>query len=281
MDILSALILGIIQGLTEFLPISSTGHLILAREFLGLEEAYSLSFDAVLHLATALAVLIYFWSDFIRLMFTAVRWIMQLLQRMSSKRAEIGVLEQQDRKDRTLILALILGTLPAAVLGIIFEDYIGSVFRSAEFVAWTLVAGSFIFLFAEWVAKKIPQSEITPRMGLKIGFFQALALIPGMSRSGMSISGGLLLGLKRDEAARFAFLLSLPIIVGAGGLSALRLGFSGLLSEIGSALIVGAIAAFVTGWLAIHYLLKYLKNHTLGVFVVYRLTLAALIFLVL
>lgn len=276
MDMLSAIILGVVQGLTEFLPISSTGHLILAREFLGLESTYSLSFDAVLHLATALAVLIYFWKDFVRLVAAAVRWIKELFHYLSVQptSAEIAA---ADRKDRMLILAIILGTIPAAVLGVLFEDYVGTIFRNSVLVAWALIVGSLLFVFAEWYAKRCEKRNVSPGVGFKIGFFQAIALIPGMSRSGMAISGGLIFGLTREEAARFAFLLSFPIILGAGSLSALRLGFSGILADIGSALVIGAIAAFATGWLAIHYLLKYLKNHTLGVFVIYRLVLAGLI----
>lgn len=271
-DLLSACILGIVQGLTEFLPISSTGHLILAREFLGLHATHSLSFDAVLHLATALAVLIYFWSDFVRLIRVAFHW-------SQGQFRGSGTIGEEEKKDRVCILALTLGTIPAAVLGILFEDYIGNVFRSAELVAWALVAGSAVFLLAEWRAARVVSQGVTLRAGCAIGFFQAIALIPGMSRSGMAISGGLLFGLKRDEAARFAFLLSFPIILGAGGLSAVRLGVSGVLADNTSALAAAALTAFITGWLAIHYLLKYLKHHTLGVFVVYRLMLAALIFI--
>jgi undecaprenyl-diphosphatase len=248
--------------LTEFLPVSSTGHLVIARELLGLQVEYGLLVDAVLHLATALAVFLYFRADFIRLLVSLWRWI---------RHNDIHV------RDRNLILALILGTLPAVPLGIIFEDYISGAVRSVEVVAFALIAGSLLFVFAEYVGKKNILEEVKLRTGLRIGFFQALALIPGMSRSGMAISAGLIFGLTREEAARFAFMLSFPIILGAGGLSLLRLSSDGILAELGFSILGAAAAAFVTGWAAIHYLLKYLRHHTLGVFVVYRLALAAVL----
>jgi len=264
MDFSSALILGAVQGFTEFLPISSTGHLIIAREILGLQVSYSLLVDAVLHLATALAVFLYFRRDFLRLIVSAWRWVRH---------------HDIHQKDRNLILALILGTIPAAVLGLLFEDFVSSVVRSVEVVAWTLVAGSAIFLVAEYIGRKNILKEVLPRTGLGIGFFQAIALIPGMSRAGMAISGGLIFGLTREEAARFAFLLSFPIILGAGLLSLFELSTNGILAELGFSIVVAATAAFITGLLAIHYLLKYLRNHTLGVFIVYRLILAGLLFM--
>jgi len=266
MDILSGIILGVVQGLTEFLPVSSTGHLILAREALGLQVEYGLSVDAMLHLATALAVLIYFRSDFIRLLKTAYNWI----QRKTT-----------DTKDRTLVVALVLGTIPAVVVGLLLEDIVSTVFRSPLLVAGALVAGSVLFIVAEYVAKKKEEQKIAVSAGggFAIGLFQALALIPGMSRSGMTIVGGLLLGLTREEAARFGFLLSLPIIIGAGSKSVLELGLSGIIAELGFSLLLSALAAFGTAIVAIHYLLKYLRTHTLMVFVIYRLVLAGVVLL--
>lgn len=261
MNLLDGIILGIIQGLTEFLPISSSGHLILAREVLGLQTSLGLSFDAVLQLATSLAVLVYFRADFVRLFTAAIKW----LQRKTV-----------EQKDRILLLALIVGTIPAVILGLLLEDYMGTTFRNAELVAWTLIVGSVLFFIAEKYAK---QSEnLTVKKGLWIGFFQILALIPGMSRSGMTISGGLLFGLKREEAARFSFMLAFPIIFGGGMKKLLELSANGALNEIGLSLLGGAIAAFMVGVLAIHYLLKYLKNHTLGIFIIYRILLAGVIF---
>jgi undecaprenyl-diphosphatase len=278
MDLLSAIILGAVQGLTEFLPVSSTGHLILARELLGLETEFSLAIDAVLHLATAGAVLIYFRSDFLNLLAVGWQWVFGGSKTTNAVSYE-GEIGSDVRRDRYLLLALIFGTLPAVALGLLFEEELATVVRSADLVAGALVIGSLIFLLAEYVGKRNVHRDVTPRMGFRIGFFQALALMPGMSRSGMAISGGLLLGLTREQAARFAFLLSFPVILGAGGLSALQLGVEGVLTEMGLSLIAAALAAFITGWLAIHYLLKYLRTHTLGIFVVYRVALALVIFL--
>lgn len=264
MDFPSAIILGFVQGLTEFLPVSSTGHLILARELLGLQVEYGLLVDAVLHLATALAVFLYFRADFLRLLVSLWRWIRH---------------NDIHQKDRNLILALFLGTLPAVVLGILFEDYVAGAVRSVEVVAWALIIGSAVFALAEYFGRKNTLQEVLPHTGLRVGFFQAMALLPGMSRSGMAISGGLLFGLTREEAARFAFLLSFPIILGAGGLSLFQLSTNGILAELGLSILAAAFAAFTSGLLAIHYLLKYLRNHTLGIFIVYRLILAIAIFI--
>lgn len=264
MDFPSALILGAVQGLTEFLPVSSTGHLIIARELLGTTTEYGLLVDAVLHLATACAVFLYFRRDFMRLIAAAWGWLRH------------GDIQQ---KDRNLILALVLGTIPAVVLGVLFENYFTGAARSVEVVALALIAGSILFLFAEHLGRANVVEEVLPHTGLRVGFFQALALIPGMSRSGMAISGGLIFGLTREEAARFAFMLSFPIILGVGGLSLVELSANGILAELGFSILVAAAAAFTTGWFAIHFLLAYLRRHTLNVFIVYRLALAAALLL--
>ncbi len=267
MDIFSGIVLGTVQGLTEFLPISSTGHLIIVRELLGLKTDYGLSFDAVLHFATAGAVFVYFSSDFLALIKNTWSWV---------SGSFVG------KKDKQLIVALLIGTIPAVFFGLLLEKYIETTFRSVSLVAWGLIIGSILFLIAEYFSKKISQKRvleenISIKNGLIVGFFQSLALVPGMSRSGATISGGLLLGLSREEATRFAFLLSFPIIIGAGSKSVLDLGIGGVFSSIGPSLIVAILAAFISGMLAIHFLLKYLKTHTLNIFVFYRLILAAVI----
>lgn len=262
MDIISGVILGVIQGITEFLPISSSGHLILAREVLGLESQYGLSFDAVLQLATSLAVLLYFRHDFLRLFKSALGFV------LSKQQVEAG--------DRILLLALIFGTIPAVVFGLLLEGYMETTFRSAELVGVTLLLGALIFYIAEKIAKQT--ESVTPKKGFLIGLFQSLALIPGMSRSGMTISGGLFLGLKREEAARFGFMLAFPIIFGSGAKKLIELGINGGLSDIGVPLLSGAVIAFFVGIAAIHYLLKYLKSHTLSIFIWYRVILALVVF---
>lgn len=256
---ISLLILGVVQGLTEFLPVSSTGHLILARSLLGMNGGLGLAEDAVLHLATALAVLVYFRKDIWGLvsgLVSAVRfWTWN--------------------KEMTLITALLVGTIPAVLAGLWLESDIETVFRSPLIVAGGLVVGSLLMLFAEYIEKRSREAkEITVRNGFIVGLFQTLALIPGMSRSGMTISGGMFLGLSRAEAARFAFLLSFPVILGAGGLKFAELSSSGVFNSIGVPLLLGGIAAFVSGMFAIHTLISFLKTKTLTPFIVYRFALA-------
>lgn len=260
MTLLESVVLGLVQGLTEFLPVSSTGHLVLAREFFGLGGEYSLAVDAVLHLATALAVLIYFRKDILRLLHSFSHMILR---------------KEVERGDRILIWALILGTIPAVFFGLLFESSIEGAFRNTELVAYALIGGSLLFFIAERLAKQV--SALNIKKGIIIGFFQALALIPGVSRSGSTISGGLLLGLTRENAARFAFLLSFPVILGAGLLKLFELGEAGILVSSGGMIAASALTAFLSGMFAIHFLLKFLKTHTLDVFIVYRLLLAVLI----
>jgi undecaprenyl-diphosphatase len=260
MDILGAIILGAVQGLTEFLPVSSTGHLIVARELFGISAENGLAFDALLHLATALAVIVYFWSDWMRLFRSLINGV-----------CGRGI----ERTDGMLIGAIVVGTIPALILGLLFADTIESVFRSAHFVAYILLFGSAVMLVAEYVARH--NQPLTVMRGGIIGCFQALALLPGMSRSGATISGGLLLGLPRHEAARFAFLVSLPIILGAGSLKAFEVMSGDLPALPWIPLILGALTAFGVGLGAIGLLMRFLKTYTLVPFVVYRVLLAGVV----
>ncbi len=262
MSILQSIILGVVQGLTEFLPISSTGHLILARSFFNIENTNALAFDAILHLATATAVIVYFRKDL---------WI--LSQAMLRKLSRLPV----NGRDEVLVYALMAGTVPAVILGLTLENLMGSVFRSPLLVAGVLLLGSVLFMYAEWAYVHQPRKPVmTVKKGLKIGFFQSLALIPGMSRSGASICGGMLLGFTRSEAARFSFLLAIPVILGAGAKKMLELMGSGIPIDwftVGT----GAAASFVTGIVAIHFMLSFVKNHTLWPFIWYRIILAVFV----
>ncbi len=258
-------ILGVVQGLTEFLPVSSSGHLIIARDLLGLNAPSGLAVDAVLQLATVLAVVIYFWKDIWRLVKASVFLV-------------VGRGARVEKKERTVLFALIVGTIPAVIAGLLLEKTMDTMFRSATLVAWMLIAGSGLFLVAEYVASRYEvKRPISVGRAIMIGIFQSLALIPGMSRSGATISGGLLLGLSREEAARFGFLLSVPIVLGAGAKKFLELGVSGLLEAQRVPLFIGSIISFLVGLAVIHYLLRYVRNHTLVVFVVYRVLLAAVV----
>lgn len=246
-DVVAFSILGLVQGLTEFLPVSSTGHLILVREVFGITADHGLAIDAVLQLATALAVVVYFFKDILKL-------------------------------DRQTLLALAAGTVPAVIAGLFLESTMDTVFRSATLVAYALLAGSLVMLAAEVFSKRIEQKkEAGWGTGLVIGLFQCLALVPGMSRSGMTISGGLFMGLTRESAARFGFLLSVPIILGSGLKKLLELGFDGTLAAVGPDLLAGSAVAFASGLLAIHLLLLFVRTQPLYAFIAYRIVLAALI----
>ncbi|MFH1291863.1 MAG: undecaprenyl-diphosphatase UppP [bacterium] len=263
MTIFNSLLLGIVQGLTEFLPISSSGHLILMREVLGINIQSGLTFDAILQLGTILAVFVYFRKLVLELIRDAVRYV-------------IGQGKKVKKENQMLILALIFGTIPAATLGFFLEDVMETAFRSTLLVAVTLVAGSLLFIAAERLAKQKLKS-VSPKHGWWIGCFQVLALIPGVSRSGATISGGLLLGLNRVTAARFSFLLALPVITGSGLKKLLDVYQFGIADVSTLHLSLGFVSAFIVGLVCIHYLLKYLKNHTLYAFVWYRLALAAIV----
>lgn len=264
-DTLNAIILGLVQGTTEFLPISSSGHLILMREALQETSRNALAYDAVLQLATAFAIVVYFFPDLWRLF--------QVFLRMVGRQVV-------DAKDKVLIHAIILGTIPAVVIGLMVEDLMETVFRSPLLVAFVLVAGSCLFAYAEYVngMGKASAGNITAKKGLILGFFQSLALIPGMSRSGATIAGGLILGLDRYEATRFSFLLAIPIILGSGTKKLLEILANDTPAHIAS-IAIGAVTAFVIGLLAIHFMLIFVRNHTLWPFIWYRIALAAVVVL--
>lgn len=265
MSLFESVILGAVQGLSEFIPVSSSGHLILARELLGMSVGASdLAFDAVLQLATSLAVLFYFRYEIIRLVTTFFHYV-------SGKPTEVA--------DKNLMFAVLVGTIPAVIFGLLLESYMETTFRSSALVAWTLIAGAVLM----FVADRVKRTETTPntRTGLFVGLFQTLALIPGISRSGATISGGLFAGFSRENAARFSFILALPILFGSGLKKLLDLGTAGTLGDIGLSLIVGSVVAFVSGFLAISFLLKFLKTNNLNIFVVYRVILALVILVLL
>lgn len=261
MDFLNSLLFGLLQGVTEFLPVSSTGHLVLLHAILG-EGQNDLAFDAVLQLATVLAVVIYFRRD----LFDMANAVLRRLSRLPVNQKEI-----------TLAYALMLGTLPAVVLGLLLESYMEAAFRRPLLVAGVLLGGSALFAAAEWrYARRPRQDKMTLKKGWLIGLFQCLALLPGMSRSGASIVGGMLLGLSRSEAARFSFLLAVPIIAGSGLKKLLDLLVADNPVDWGS-LSLAALAAFLSGLLAIHFLLSFVRRHTLWPFIWYRVVLAAFV----
>jgi undecaprenyl-diphosphatase len=265
MDSISAVILGFIQGITEFLPVSSSGHLVLMHSLLGVRDANPLAFDAVLQLATVFAVIVYFFEE-----------ITILLQTMMRKLGRLPVNE----KDLIMVKALAIGTVPAVILGLFLESYMETLFRHPILVALVLVVGSMLFMYAEYRYDNCYHDrELTPKMGWKIGLFQCLALIPGFSRSGATLAGGMLLGLSRYESARFAFLLSIPIILGSGLKKLIEL----LVSDVPiawGAVIFGSVTAFAVGLAAIHFMIGFVRGHTLWPFIWYRIILAGFIIFV-
>lgn len=262
MDIGASILLGIVQGITEFLPVSSTGHLVLIHSLLKIEDSSSLAFDAMLHLATAGAVIVYFFDE-----------LYVLFQAVLRKFGRLPVNE----RDITIVKALAVGTIPGALLGIFLESYMDEVLRSPFVVAGMLVFGALLFMYAEYVYENsFHTGELNVKTGFKIGLFQTLALIPGMSRSGASIAGGIILGLNRSEAARFSFLLALPIILGAGGKKLFEL-ISSPVAVDWVAIGIGAFVAFAVGLAAIHFMLTFIRKNTLWPFIWYRIILAAFI----
>lgn len=265
MSFFEGFILGAVQGITEFLPISSSGHLVAIREFLGFGTEYDLSIDAVLQLATALAVLVYFRKELLSLVKIALSSIFNS--------------SSVSQKEKNFLLTIILGTIPAIIIGLLFESKMETVFRNANLVAGTLIFGSILMFFAEKFHKKTQNNEegfsgITLKNGFMIGVFQALAVVPGVSRSGATISGGLFSGLSRLEATRFSFILSFPIIAGSGLKKFFELYSDGIIYSLSFPLLLSFAVSFFVGISIMHLLILFLKNHSLNVFIVYRIILA-------
>lgn len=257
-----ALVLGVVQGLTEFLPVSSSGHLILVPALLGWPDQ-GLAFDAAVHLGTALALLCYFAREL---------W-----------RVGVGTLVGR-RLDVRLAAAILLGTIPAALAGVLLERAIEARLRSTLVVAVSTIGWGLVLWWADRQAARADVTELRGVGILKsvgIGCAQVLALVPGTSRSGITLSAGLFSGLDRPTAARFAFLLGLPVTAGAGLLETVSLIRHGLDSAATVALTLGLLASFVAGLIAVWFLVRYLQRRTLTVFVVYRVALGILILLLL
>ena len=265
--IIQALVMGIVQGLTEFLPVSSSGHLIVVPYLFGWTDPFitSLEFSVMLHMGTLLALLVYFWPDWVRLVPAGL--------------ATIRDRSFRDDEDRRLAWLLVAATLPAAIVGFLLNDVIESSFRSVGLVAVTLVLGGLILLVADrFGAKSRSVDDVTFPIAVGIGIAQALALIPGISRSGISISAARMVGMDRESAARFAFLMATPITAGAGLFEVRKLlaGEGGVAVEA-APLLVGLVAAAISGLAAIRFMLTFLRRQSLDVFVWYRFALAAVV----
>ncbi|HEU4702629.1 MAG TPA: undecaprenyl-diphosphate phosphatase [Conexibacter sp.] len=261
MDALQAIVLGVVQGLTEFLPISSSGHLRIVPALLGWEDPGA-AFTAVVQLGTMAAVLLYFRGDLLNI----------------GRATAAGLRDREARRtlDARLGWYIALGTIPIAVLGLLFADPIETEFRNLYLIGTTLIVFGFLMLWIDARSKRERSLDsLEARDGWWIGFAQALALVPGVSRSGATISAGLLRGLDRAAAARYSFLLSVPAVVLSGLFELRHIGEDGG-APVG-ATVLAVILAFVTGYASIAFLLRYLARHTLGVFVAYRLVVGALV----
>jgi undecaprenyl-diphosphatase len=263
-SVFEAIVLGLVQGLTEFLPISSTGHLRIVPAFVGWEDPGA-AFTAVVQLGTMAAVLLYFREDLIRI---GRAWLRSL--REPALRRQL---------DARLGWYIVLGTAPIGIFGVLFKDTIENGARDLYVIGIALIVVGLILFLADLTSRRDREVEqLDARDGFVIGCAQALALVPGVSRSGATIAAGLFRGLDRGAAARFSFLLSVPAVV-LSGLFELRSAVSGDEGETASllGLSVSTLVAFVTGYASIAFLLRYLQRHSTVVFVVYRVVLGAIV----
>jgi undecaprenyl-diphosphatase len=266
-EIFKAILLGVVQGLTEFLPISSTAHLRIIPSFFGWKDIGA-SYTAVIQAGTMIAIIIYFWSDL-----------------MNMTKAFISSIKSKDFKsnDTRLLLMIIFGTVPIVIFGYLLKDFIRNEFRNMYIVSASLVFFSIVLFISEKFTKKTVTIE---KLGfgdaLIIGFFQALALIPGASRSGSSISGSFFRNMTRVDAARFSFLLSIPAVLLSGAYELYSQGAFLLSGESAiTSLIIATIVSGVVGYWSIWFLLSFIKKNSLLVFVIYRILFGVLIIVLL
>ena len=268
MTILQAIILGIIQGLTEFLPISSSGHLIIVPwlfnwHFLLNNPDLNKTFDVALHLGTFCAVLVYFWREVLRLV---AAWVRSMTRRsLADPEAKLAWL-------------LIVSTIPAAIVGVALESFIEDKLGKPWIIAIMMIVFAGVMYLIDHIAKLDRDLEgLTWLDAIFIGIAQALALCPGVSRSGITMMTGLLLRLDRESAARYSFLLSIPVIGGAAAYKALEVAKGGLPAGTATPFVVGIVSAALSGMAAIWFVLAYLKRHNFNLFVVYRIVVGVAI----
>jgi undecaprenyl-diphosphatase len=262
-EVFRSLVLGAIQGLTEFFPVSSSGHLILVPVLFHWPDQ-GLAFDAMLNLGTVTALIIFFRND-----------LLDLFRRLISKGDE-------QKKAGVFVLKIIVATIPAALLGVLLSDLLSAYSRQAWLVAFDTALWALVLLWADrWSGKQKvtlkDYEQVSWKQALTVGFAQPLALAPGTSRSGITISAGLFTGLSRDAAARFSFFLSIPITGAAGLFGLFKVAKQGVGPDGTLALVVGFLSALCFGIIAIRFLLSYVAKHRYDGFVAYRLALALLI----
>lgn len=266
MDYFTAIVLGLVQGLTEFLPISSSAHVSIVGQFLG-EEDPGAAFTAITQLGTELAVLIYFWRDII----TIIRkWCLSL----------VGKVARND-PDVRMGWLVIIGSIPIGLLGVLFQSQIETSLRSLWITATMLLVFALVIMLAERVGRQERElTELTWKHGVGFGLFQALALIPGVSRSGGTIAGGLFMGYTRKAAARYSFLLAIPAVLASGGMQVLEV-LGGEAPGSGTAwgpIFAATVVAFLVGYAVIAWFMRFIETHTFTVFMIYRIILALVLF---
>ena len=264
MPLYQAIVLAVIQGLTEFLPVSSTAHLALFPWFAGWTDP-GLTFDVALHAGTLVAVLLYFWK----------MWLNML-------RAAAGLGPKGDPKtaeNRRLFWYMVIATVPGAIAGYLFEAKAEDEFRTPLIIGCALVLVALVMWAGERAASGRENSlgQVTLADSIWIGAAQALAVVPGVSRSGITMSAGLFRGLDRETDARFSFLLSTPIIAGAVLKKGMELRHSGVAPDMRLPMVAGVVVSGLVGWAVIAWLIRYLSRHTFKAFVIYRLALGALV----
>jgi undecaprenyl-diphosphatase len=265
-DFLTATVLGLVQGLTEFLPVSSSAHISIVGRLVGAEDPGA-AFTAISQLGTEAAVLLYFWRDIVRII---TAWFASLAGRIP-----------RNHPDALLGWWVIVGTIPIGVLGLLLQDWIEAEFRSLWITATMLLVFAFVIMAAERLGTQRRElTEMTWRHGLAFGFWQALALVPGVSRSGGTIAGGLFMGYTREAAARYSFLLAIPAVLASGGFQVAQV-LAGDAAGSGTAwgpIGVATVIAFAVGYAVIAWFMRYITTHTFTPFMVYRIVLALVLF---
>jgi undecaprenyl-diphosphatase len=283
---LHGLVLGIVQGLAEFLPISSSAHLILVPWLLRWPE-HTLTFDVALHMGTLVALLVYFWRDWWRLV---AAWLPE--SSAAGGAADVGGLvegfanretvavDAERGLNRRLGISLVVATIPAALIGALFSDKVEAALRAPVLIALLMIVAAILLAAADRAGiKQFGLEAIGYVQAAVIGVAQALALAPGVSRSGVTLAAALFVGLTRESAARFVFLMAAPITAGAGLFQLRHLAKSGIPADERAAFGLGILASFAVGMVAIGALLRYLRTQNLNVFVIYRIALGVLVIL--
>lgn len=260
MTIIQAIVLGILQGATEFIPVSSSGHLVLVPWLFGWEPA-GLTFTVVVHVGTVFGVLTFFWQDWLQMLGGSIEWL---------KTREVT-------PPFKLLLLLALGAVPAGIIGLAFEDFFSELFEFPAPAAAMLLVTAALLVIGERLGRQEREvDDMTWRDSLFIGVAQALSIMPGISRSGSTIAAGRLRNMKREDAARYSFLLSTPLIIAAGLLQVFELASTGAAVTNITPLVIGFVAAFGSAYLVIRWLLNFLKTRSTVIFAVYCVILSVI-----